>query len=417
MLTEARKSNVTPRLKSAPAAPLFRPLPPAPGPSVKDRLELSAASRRPALPVLDLRPSRQLWDNEANLKALKAMAQRDGMPSVITSDGGRLSYFKGALPTESAIAHRSADEGISLAQRYAIQGRKHTVLYTDDGFSEIDQKGVVVAVIDSGVDPNARVLAGRLVPGYNTGTHGTDTSDDAEGHGTFVASRIAGADTVDSVAKGVSIMPIKIQDWEDDKFLKQLADGITYAADHGAKIINISVGSNFHASHPDLPWEIQPSDPQVHAADIQAVKDAIAYATRKGALVVAAAGNEGDKLPDTMLFPASESAVLAVGNLDDVQRPRRIAEDSSRGPALDLVAPGTKVFSWTGNGYFYQNGASFAAPYVTGLAALIAARHPDWTPAQIKEQLEKSAKDMGAPGRDDVYGHGAVNAVEAVFGK
>ncbi|MNY11973.1 Minor extracellular protease Epr precursor [compost metagenome] len=147
------------------------------------------------------------------------------------------------------------------------------------------------------------------------------------------------------------------------------------------------------------------------------MSEAIAYAEEKGSLVVVAAGNEGDQLPDTVLFPASDPRVVAVSNLDDTRRPARLAADSSRGPAVDLAAPGTKTLAWFGKGYGYHSGTSFAAPYVSGVAALIAARHPDWTPAQIKEQLYKTAQDLGAPGKDDSYGHGAVNAIEAVFGK
>ncbi|MBO9541347.1 S8 family serine peptidase [bacterium] len=383
----------------------------------QDALKLSARSSRPqpAAPVLPPKPAKRMLDNEANLAALKAQAAKDQMPSVITSDGKTLSYFNGALPTESKIARLHADEAISLADRITVGGKKHTVLYTDDGFAELDQRKVTVAVIDSGVAPKSRILEGRLLTGYNTGTKGTDTADDEEGHGTAVASIIAGSDTADSVAKGVSILPIKIQDWDDDKFLPQLADGIRYAADHGAKIINVSVGANF--LDPNHQWELSPSDPKVHAEAIKAVSEAIAYAEEKGSLVVVAAGNEGDQLPDTVLFPASDPRVVAVSNLDDTQRPARLSKDSSRGPAVDLAAPGTKTLAWFGGGYGYHSGSSFAAPYVSGVAALIAARHPDWTPAQIKEQLYKTARDLGAPGKDDSYGHGAVNAIEAVFGK
>jgi subtilisin family serine protease len=383
----------------------------------QDALKLSARSPRPtpAAPVLEFKPARRMLDNEANLAALKAQAAKDKMPSVITSDGTSLSYFKGALHTESKIAHLSADQALSLADRVTVRGKKNTVLYTDDGFSELDQSRVTVAVIDSGVAPKSRILEGRLLEGYNTGTKGTDTADDEEGHGTAVASLIAGSDTADSVAKGVKILPVKIQDWEDDKFLPQLADGIRYAADHGAKIINVSIGSNF--LDPNLQWQLPPSDPKVLAEAIQAVSEAIAYAEAKGSLVVVAAGNEGDQLPDTVLFPASDPRVVAVSNLDDTQRPAKLAADSSRGSAIDLAAPGTKALAWFGGGYGYHSGTSFAAPYVSGVAALIAARHPDWTPEQIKQQLYKTARDLGAPGRDDAYGYGAVDAIKAVFGE
>ncbi|MNT60804.1 Subtilisin E precursor [compost metagenome] len=134
-------------------------------------------------------------------------------------------------------------------------------------------------------------------------------------------------------------------------------------------------------------------------------------------VVVVAAGNNGTAKSDTVGYPGNSPNVISVANLDDSSKPLKTHPSSSQGPAVDLSAPGTAIRSSVPNDTFANyTGTSMASPYVAGVAALLAVKNPHWTAAQIRERLYKTSDDLGARGRDDVYGHGAVDPYEALFG-
>jgi len=253
--------------------------------------------------------------------------------------------------------------------------------------------GVVVAVVDTGVSL-APDLAGRLLPGWNV-IERSDSQADDNGHGTHVAGTIAEVEgnglAEAGVAPEASILPVKVLDAEGTGSDADVAAGIVWAADHGARVVNLSLGGGESSS---------------------VLTDAVVYARHKDVLIVAAAGNDGG----TVGFPARLAGVLAVGAVD-VALVR--APFSAGGRSLDLVAPGVGILQQTldETGGFADrsfSGTSMATPHVAGVAALIAAKNPSFTPAQIRAKLDTSVDDKGAAGRDPQFGFGRVNLVRAL---
>ena len=254
----------------------------------------------------------------------------------------------------------------------------------------------VIAVVDTGVNVNHEDLVGRTVAGYNVLSPGATPMDDY-GHGTMVAG-IAAANTnngkgIAGAAWTAKVMPVKVLDSQGMGYDADIAAGITWAADHGAKIINLSLGGPGEA-------------PALH--------DAITYATGLGALVVGAAGNDGNNITE---YPAAYPEVLSVGAIDGSGN---LTDFSTYGDWLDVAAPGWGIVS-TGYdadnlSYYIGDGTSFAAPIVSGVAALIRTRYPTYTPADVISRIESTARDAGPRGLDPYYGHGVVDAYAAVGG-
>lgn len=264
---------------------------------------------------------------------------------------------------------------------------------------------VVIAVVDTGVDMNHPDLKTKLVPGYNVISQGQTPPQDDNGHGTH-ASGIAAAATDNKVgiagtAPNCKLMPIKALDAEGGGGVMDVALGILWAVDHGAHIVNLSLGG------PD---------------NSVTVERAIKYALRKDVAVVVAMGNEST---DEARYPAASPGVIAVGSVD---WERNLSDFSNRGQWTSVVAPGTQIFSTMPvsssfmtdvegfqSGYDFMDGTSMAAPMVAGVVALMKSRHPRLRPAEIKARLEATAIDLGQPGFDTAYGHGMVNAYRAVL--
>ncbi|HET6171595.1 MAG TPA: S8 family serine peptidase [Gaiellales bacterium] len=253
--------------------------------------------------------------------------------------------------------------------------------------------GVVVAVVDTGVAP-APDLEGRLLPGWNVLARSDDAMDD-NGHGTHVAgtvAEVAGNGLAESgVAPEASILPVKVLDSTGSGSDADVAAGIVWAADHAARIVNLSLGG---------------SEPSTVLAD------GVAYARGKGVLIVAAAGNDGGAVG----VPARLAGVLAVGAVD-ASRVR--APFSAGGRALDLVAPGVGILQQTldgAGGYADRSwsGTSMATPHVAGVAALVLAAGRAKTAAGVTRLLTRTALDLGVAGRDPAYGAGLVRADAAV---
>jgi type VII secretion-associated serine protease mycosin len=248
--------------------------------------------------------------------------------------------------------------------------------------------GAVVAVLDTGVQADHEDLAGSVLTGWDAITNRPGGKSDPHGHGTHVAGIIAAASGngkgIAGAAPGVRILPVRVLDANGSGRLADILKGIIWAADHGADVINLSLGGD--------------GDDSTYAA-------AIRYAVDKGALVVAAAGNEAlDGNPPT--YPAADPGAVAVAATTSSSTR---AAFSNYGSYVDLAAPGSSIYSTIPSGYASWSGTSMAAPYASAAAALLAARHPDLSPTQIRQLLERSARDLGTPGRDDPFGAGLID--------
>ena len=256
-----------------------------------------------------------------------------------------------------------------------------------------DASGQKVAVVDTGVDGTHPDLAGVVLPGYDAFTSGADGRTDANGHGTHIAGIIAALTGngvgVEGLARGAKILPVKVLEDDGSGFSSDVAEGILWAIANGANVINLSLGS-----------------PNTSAVVDQAIREAI----RKGIVVVAAAGNEGDK-GNPVMWPAALPEVLSVGAIDNTDQR---APFSGHGEWLDLVAPGVQIASTMNSEYMYSSGTSMAAPFVSATAALLRKRHPALTAAQLAEHLLATAEDIGPAGKDSQFGTGLVDTLKAV---
>jgi len=250
---------------------------------------------------------------------------------------------------------------------------------------------ITIAVVDTGVDTTHPDLVANLVGGYNTITENTDTDDD-HGHGTHVAGTAAGVINngvgVAGVAGTSKIMPIKAMGASGSGYNSDIAEGVVWAADNGAKVINMSLGSSTFT---------------------QSLQDAINYAYGKGCLVVVAMGNDNTS---ALHYPAAMSNVVAVGATDPNNAR---ATFSNYGNHNDVVAPGTSIYSTTfDGGYGYKQGTSMATPHVAGVAALVWSQRPNLTPGQLERVLQLSAVDLGTAGKDMYFGYGLVDTLAAL---
>ena len=268
--------------------------------------------------------------------------------------------------------------------------------------------GVVVAVVDSGVDPGNAHLAGAVLPGVDlVGLEGDPTGlTDVAGHGTAIAGQIAARPVVGSgmvgLAPAATILPVRVYYVDDERSgtaprSDLVAAGIRYAAEHGAAIINVSI------SFPD---------------DTADLRDAVRVATEAGSLIVASAGNRNTttQSDDSPRFPAAYPEALAVTAVGDQDQP---TDDSIHGPHVEIAAPGTDVLTT-----FYAAGdcllaadkasTSFATAYVSAAAAMVAQRFPDESPAQWAYRLEVTAARASLDARDDLVGWGVVRPSAAL---
>ena len=253
-----------------------------------------------------------------------------------------------------------------------------------------DGAGILVAVLDTGVDDSVPSLAGQTFGGYDIVNDMAFVSDN-NGHGTACASLIAGKGGEGGIlgtAPKAQILPVKVMDdaGKSDGFA--IAKGIVYAVEKGAKIINLSLGTT---------------------SETTLLDSAIEYALGKGVLVVAASGNEGKEGEN---YPSTVEGVLCVGAVDGEKWK---AAFSNYGPKVDLVAPGVLVAAAApAGGVVLMSGTSSAAPLVSGAAASVWSENPNWSAEKVAEKLMAEADDLGSPGADDWYGAGLVNLYRAL---
>ncbi|MDQ0428896.1 subtilisin family serine protease [Planomicrobium stackebrandtii] len=250
---------------------------------------------------------------------------------------------------------------------------------------------VVVAVIDDGMDLLHAELANQFIAPYDALNKQAGTISPGF-HGTHVAGLIAGSADNGIWGAGVAphtkIMPIDVFDDGGFAYTSDLIHGIEHAIASNVDIINMSLGSYYYS---------------------KALDQAIQQAHKEGIVIVAAAGNDGTR---SAHYPSSLANVISVGAVTNNDTSSLF---SNKGPSIDVTAPGTEVYSSLPNNLFGPlSGTSMAAPIVSGVAALIKADQPSLSNKEIEKLIFSSSDDLGKAGRDDVYGHGRVNAKKAL---
>jgi thermitase len=249
--------------------------------------------------------------------------------------------------------------------------------------------GIIIAIADTGVDSTHPDLAAKIVAGWNANDNNSDTRD-VYGHGTTVAGTAAAASNngigVASVAWNCWIMPIRVSLSNGTAYDSTIASGITWAADRGARVVNVS-------------YDISGSS---------TIASAARYFNGKNGVVTASAGNYS-----AFHSVANEPSILLVGATDPNDA---LYSWSDRGNDIDLVAPGCVTTTANGGGYTGACGTSYSAPIAAGVAALVMSAKPGISPSQVMSLLQSSADDLGSAGWDTTYGSGRINAARAVSG-
>lgn len=265
-----------------------------------------------------------------------------------------------------------------------------TKIEADFAWDKSQGSGVTIAILDSGVDPTHPDLQSKLVPGWNFYSNNSVTSD-VYGHGTMVAGAAAAITAnsvgVAGVAGQARIMPIRVTDTSGMGYYSMIAQGIIYAADNGARVANASfLGLTNSAS----------------------IQNAAQYMKNKGGLVTVSGGNTG-----ALESYAQTSSMISVSATD--------ANDyragwSSYGNYISVAAPGVGIWTTSNGGnYGAPSGTSFSSPVTAGVIALMMAANPSLSSAQLENILFATAVDLGTVGKDIYFGHGRINANQAVI--
>lgn len=338
-------------------------------------LQVRGAKVSREIPALDL----EVLDvpeesSEAILQSLRATGLFD---AVERDSYAHLAALPGNLPNDPSYGRQWHLPQISAPQAWTVT---------------TGAAAIVVAVIDSGADSTHLDLAHKIAPGWNFLTNDADTTDQV-GHGTAVAGTIAAASDNGIGVAGViwsgQIMPLVAVDATGFASYSNMAAAIQYAADHGARVINISIGGNNPSS---------------------VLQSAVDYAWSRSAVVFAAAMNDSSTTPN---YPAACNHAVAVSATDSNDA---LASFSNYGNWISLAAPGNNILTTSmGGGYGYWSGTSFSSPIVSGVAALVLAVNPSLTPAALVTLLEETADSPVASGFGPSLGWGRVNAYKAVM--
>jgi subtilisin family serine protease len=252
--------------------------------------------------------------------------------------------------------------------------------------------GIIVAVLDTGIDMSHPDLAANVITGWNFVDNNANVTD-LDGHGTMVSGIIAAVTNnslgIAGISSNVSIMPLKVLSASGGSWI-DLNLAIRHAADNGARIIVMSLGGQYSV----LSF---------------ASETAINYAYQRDCILIAAAGNDNNSEP---FYPAAYEQVIAVSaiNKNDAK-----AGFSNFGNYVEFCAPGVDIVTtWRDGLYASGTGTSLAAPFVAGIAALVLSKHPHLANEDVAETLRTQAEDLGDAGWDPYYGWGVVDAYAAV---
>lgn len=302
------------------------------------------------------------------------------------------------LPPAPQNLNRAIFETDEYDAQYGLANSKASYAYARGYTGD----GVIVAVVDTGVDLDHSDLQVNIASdGVDFSNDGQLNANDNNGHGTHVAGTIAAVKDdagMHGVAYNAGILPVKVLTGSGGGFTNDVADGIEYAVDHGAQVINLSLGANI---------------------EMNDVKQAVVYAVENNVVVVAAAGNSAASQPINPARYAGDKdvnnsdmtgALIAVGATDINNN---LAWFSNKcGDAMNwcMVAPGDGIYATYNDGtYATFSGTSMADPHVSGAAAILLEAFPYLTGRQVASILLSTATDLGAAGIDPIYGHGLLN--------
>ena len=348
--------------------------------------------------VLFVAPSPELSDRALRRHRLTRLETTDLALTGTTIVRARVAKGRNALTTLRELRADKTLLSSELNHLYALQadsagatsGDLASVQYAPakmrlpEAHGVADGNTILVAVIDSGIDGSHPELAGTLDPASSTTTIGP--------HGTAIAGVIAAHQRLISASPKVRILAF-------DAFLGQqgsaarsstldILKSLDKAATAGARIVNLSFAG--------------PED--------RLLSSGLEAAGKRGMILIAAAGNDGPKAAPA--YPAAHPAVIAVTATDPTDQ---IYADANRGAYIALAAPGVDILTTAPDANYSQfSGTSFAAAQVTGVAALLLERAPKLSPDRVRAILTETARDLGKPGRDDVFGAGLVDAAAAL---
>jgi thermitase len=322
-------------------------------------------------------------------------------------DGYRYLLFvtDGSRPTEKALARLDGIPDVAYAEQ---NGTYQAFLVPNDPFYSTYQYApqltgcetawdtttgsgsIIIAILDTGINGQHEDFdAGRVIAGYNyvgSTSIAQGVNSDDNGHGTHVAGIVgAGGNNqkgIAGVAWNVQLMPVKVLNNAGSGTTAAIVSGIIYAVTNGAKAINMSLGGPGYS---------------------QSMADAINYALSNNVVVVVSMGNDGKAV---MNYPAGYSGVIAVASTNGRDA---LSSFSTRGSYCSVAAPGENIYSLSNasnTGYVYMSGTSMAAPFVTGVVALMLGQNPDMTPAEVRSNLENGNLDLGGAGFDPLFGNG-----------
>ncbi len=288
------------------------------------------------------------------------------------------------LPNDPDLAKIERSYGLSMTHAY--EGWQYT-----KGSGEI-----IIAILDTGLNLDHPEFAGRIAAGYDFVNNDATPMDD-NGHGTHTAGIAAAGLNNNLGMAGICpecrLMPVKVLNQNNAGTWSGVAKGVLHAADHGAHVINLSLGATVSS---------------------QTLENAIAYAETKGAVVVAAAGNMG---VEREFFPAALPNVLAVSATNATDERWNL---SNYGTFIDVAAPGYNIFSTYHDqtnyysGYTYMSGTSMAAPYVAGLAGLLFSQDPERSAEEVRQLITSTADRLDAGQENNYFGQGRVNIARAL---
>lgn len=350
-------------------------------------------------------------DDRTPGRRLAVMSEMPGRAVLVSTEGRGVHQVVAELSADPSVEYAEPNYVVRLANEGSVTavdvndpktGDQYALdhMRVRDAWSRTKGGSSVIALLDTGVQANHPDLAGRVLPGRDFVNDDSNAADD-NGHGTWVAGIVA-ANTNDGYGiAGVSwtdkILPVKMMNADGTGNTSDLAAAITWAADNGADVINMSIGG--------FPYS-------------QSVQNAVNYAWNKGVVLLGAAGNNGI---EQTFYPASFSNVISVSatQVDD-----EFSNWSSFGPQVDVSAPGSSILttnctvcphaSW--GSHTYISGTSFATPNAAGVVALIRAYYPDYSATQVVNRLFSTVDDLGYAGWDKHYGRGRVNAYRALGG-